>query len=329
MVQKRAVKAKTSKKKPVSSAMRLTESFGDIVPKDKRGSDRFLDIVAWNLRYFHDRDEKRVERIAQVMNAINADIFVLEEILEGSLEAVVARLKKMGAGHYLAVYGKTGGNQRVAMMYDLDWVRSKDDFGELFGKGAIKDSQGKEVFPRLPFRGVFTCIAHSDGKYSPFDFQLLGLHLKSQRGGGEEQRTLAAKTLSKWLVQEAPKVDADVVLTGDWNETPDAKAWQPLRDLEKSHEALFTSLNDKNEISHFMYKTKAEFGSRLDLSCVTMSAAKELAVQKSDIIQWKSLDDLLSKNPDSKQIKEYIRLVSEDISDHMPVVTRFYFTEPA
>ncbi len=328
MARKATSKKKTSKKAiSVSSNDRLTEAFGDLVPEHFRGSDRFLDVVAWNIRYFHDQDEKRVERISQIMNAINADIFILEEILEQSLDPVIQKLKKLGAGHYRAVYGETGGNQKIAMLYDIDWVRAKDDFTELFGKKTVLTNEGKDAFPRLPLRGFFTSVAHTDGRYDPFDFQLIGLHLKSQRGGGESQRELAATHLVKWLENEAAKVDADVVLTGDWNEAPDAAAWNPLRKLEKEGGAFFTSLNNKNEISHFMYKTKSEFGSRLDLSCVTMSASEALAEKKSTVIQWKSLDELLQTSPDSKKIKAYIKEVSENISDHMPVVTRFYFTK--
>jgi endonuclease/exonuclease/phosphatase family metal-dependent hydrolase len=151
--------------------------------------------------------------------------------------------------------------------------------------------------------------------------------LKSQRGGGGLQRQLAAQKLSNWLEIEAPKVDADVIMTGDWNQTPDSPAWEPLRQMEKRGEALFTSLNNKNEISHLMYKNKNEFGTRLDLCAVSISASKELEEKKSSVIRWKSLDDLLASSPDSKKLKTYIQEVSDNISDHMPVVTRFYFTE--
>lgn len=302
----------------------LTDDFAALVPEEYRCTDRFLDLVAWNIRYFSDKDSTRVEKVAQIMNAINADVFVLEEIREGSLEIVIDKLRDLGAGNYTAAYGTTGGDQRVAIMYDLDWLRAKDDIQEVFAKKETVTPDGKDVFPRLPLLGVFVCLSHYT---DPFDFQLVGLHLKSQRGGGDLQRLLAAQKLTYWLDVEAPKVDADVIMTGDYNEPPTAKAWESFRELEKNGKAVFTSLNDKNEISHLMYRNKKEIGTRLDLSCVTIAASEKLAEKKSQIIRWTSLDGLLASSPDAKKIKTYIKDISDNVSDHMPVVTRFYFTE--
>ncbi len=55
---------------------RLLKS-GDFVPKEFEGSDRFLDIISWNIKFFNDRDPKRVENIRIIMQELNADIFVL------------------------------------------------------------------------------------------------------------------------------------------------------------------------------------------------------------------------------------------------------------
>lgn len=302
---------------------RLSDGFDDIVPKEYRGTDRFLDIVTWNIRYFHNRDKKRVERVMKILNALNADIIVLQEILDGSLEIVAEGLAKLGAGHYKTAYGKTGGDQRLAMMYDLDWVRAKSDITELFGKGTVVTNEGKEAFPRLPLLANFICLSQVS---HPFDFQLMGVHLKSQRGDGSSQRVLAAKKLSEWLVTEAPKTDTDVIILGDWNEPPDADTWKPLRELEQQKKALFSALNDSGKISHLMYKTKSEFGSRLDLEAVSTAAFKQMK-SKPDVVRWKSLDKLLATNPKGEEIKKFIQELSANVSDHMPVVTRFYWRE--
>lgn len=302
---------------------RLSDGFDDIVPKEYRGTDRFLDIVTWNIRYFHDRDKKRVERVVKILNALNADIIVLQEILDGSLEIVADGLSKLGAGHYKTAYGTTGGDQRLSMMYDLDWVRAKSDIVELFGKGTVVTNKGKEAFPRLPLLANFICLSQVS---HPFDFQLMGVHLKSQRGDGAAQRVLAAKKLSEWLVRDASKVDADVIILGDWNEPPDADTWKPLRKLEQQKKALFSALNDSGKISHLMYKTKSEFGSRLDLGAVSTAAFKQMK-SKPDVVRWKSLDKLLETNPKGAEIKKFIQELSANVSDHMPVVTRFYWRE--
>lgn len=305
----------------------LSEGFGDAIPEPYRGTDRFLDVVCWNIRYFHHHDAARVKRVTEVLAALNADILVLEEILEDSLAPVAEGLAKKKAGFYEVAYGTTGGNQRVAVMWDLDWVRSKDDVAELFGKRQVLTKEGKDAFPRLPLLGVFTSLTSPEDAetYPPFDFQIVGLHLKSQRGGGADQRALAADKLRDWLVDDAPKVDADVIMLGDWNEPPDAAAWAPFRKLENEKKALFGKINDKDSISHLMYKNKKDIGSRLDLTAISISTLPQM-INPPEVVHWKSLGELLATNPQAKQIKTYIKDISADLSDHMPVVTRFYFT---
>ena len=295
-----------------------------LVPERYRGTDKFLDVVTWNIRFFHDRDPDRVKRIVNVLTELNADIIVLQEILDQSLEVVARELAHREAGYYETAYGTTGGNQRVAMMYDLDWVRAKDDIRELYQKGAIITSEGKDVFPRLPLLGEFTALTEEN----PFDFQLVGLHLKSQRGGGEEQRKRAAQELSHWLVNDAPKIDADVIMLGDWNQPPSAAAWEPIRRLEATKKLLFTGINSESEISHLMYRNKQEIGSKLDLAAISMSASEKMGKPPAGV-RWEPLEDLLANTPSAQQIKEFIKTVREEVSDHLPVVTRFYFTDAA
>lgn len=301
----------------------LSKAFEDLVPPKYRGTNRFLDLVTWNVRNFNNRDPRRVTRVTSILTALNADIIVMQEIEEGSLTVVIDRLAKAGAGHYKVAYGTTGGDQRIAMMYDTDWIRAKDTITELFRRGEFVTKEGKEAFWRLPLRGYFIGLTHIT---DPFDFQLVGVHFKSQRGGGEAQRTLAAEALASWLVTDAPKIDADVVVTGDWNAPPSDPAWAPFHDLEVKNEALFTRLNDTHEISHLMFSNKREIDSHLDLSTVSIAASNEMAMDPT-VVRWKSLDKLLGTNPDSKTIKKHISEISENISDHMPVVTRFFFEE--
>lgn len=297
----------------------------NIIPPGMKGNDLYLDIVSWNIRYFHDKDATRVERISRILNALNADIIVCQEIKYGSMEAVADRLAELDAGYYEVNYGMTGGNQRICIMHDIDWVRTKDEVEELFEKGMHKATNGKDAFPRLPLHGYFTCFT-ADPFATPFDFQLLGLHLKSQRGGGNEQRKKAAEVLSEWLLENAPLIDSDVVLLGDWNMKPTSKDWKALHELEESGDAMFKSINDNTDFSHFYYKNKKNLGSKLDLAAITVAAHKNLA-KSPKTVRWTTLDKFLEANPKAKDIREYIKEVRDKISDHMPVMTRFYFAE--
>lgn len=313
---------------------RISAVFESIVPDQYRGTDRFLDIITWNLRWFTSRDIKRVDRVTAIMDALNADIFVCQEIECGSLDAIAERLSNNGAGHYKVAYGTTGGDQRIAMMYDMDWIRAKSDIVELFGKDQVLTSDGKNAFPRLPLYAYFTGLSHES---DPFDFQLLGVHLKSQRDdnatngknegdGGKAQRELAAKKLAEWLTKEAPKIDADALIIGDWNAPISASVWNPLKALDKKNKIKFEGLNKSNEISYLMYQNASSLGSRIDLEATTVSAYKEMA-SDPEVVKWREFNRLLSEKTAAAKLKEYINEVRNTISDHMPVLTRFYWEQ--
>jgi endonuclease/exonuclease/phosphatase family metal-dependent hydrolase len=298
-----------------------------IVDKRFRGTDRYLDVVTWNIRWFNPRDPQRVANMVTVLSALNADVLVLQEIELGSLEEVAARLSDAGVGLYKVAYGTSGGDQRIAMLYDTEWVRAKDDIREIVGKREVVTRAGKDAFPRLPLWGYFTGLPVDTANES-FDFQLVGVHLKSQLGDGvtdKEQRHKAAVWLARWLEGGAQEVDADVLIVGDWNEPPSADTWQPFADLEAERKVFFRKVNDDDAISHLMYRRKDDIGSRLDIKVASAAVG---AFRRGDpkVVRWTTLTKLLAGHPSAAQIKQFIREVSRDLSDHMPVVSRFYFT---
>ena len=90
-----------------------------LVPAAFRGTDKFIDIVSWNLRWFDHRDPRRVKAITEVMDELNSDMFVLTEVAEdGALDQVIQQLEKKKAGYYSSHYGTTGGQQRVVLMWE-------------------------------------------------------------------------------------------------------------------------------------------------------------------------------------------------------------------
>lgn len=307
----------------------ISKSLIGEIPDQYRDNNEFLDIISWNIRWFNDTDPKRVARIVEILGSLNADIFIFQEIRNNSLDMVARRLSESGAGDYKVVYGTTGGDQRVAIMYDFEWVKLKDDIQELFGKGVVKTSTGKDAFPRLPLWGYFTAKSPEPDKRG-FDFQLAGVHLKSQMGAdsGVPQRRKAAETLAAWLTTEANILDADTIIIGDWNAAPDKTEWSAIHDLENNRLVLFEQVNDSSDFSHLYYRNRHDIGSRLDIVLVSTEAAEKLQ-GPADVVRWLSLDQLLESNPNVAAIKAYLKQIKEDLSDHMPIFTRYYVSEEA
>lgn len=294
-------------------------------------SDDFLDIVQWNLRWFNNREKKRAYKIEQVLSTLNSDIFVFQEVAEGSLDDIAYNLSKSGKGSYIVKYGLTGGQQRIAIMWDMEWIRSKDEITELFGKRSVLTPSGKDVFPRLPLWGYFYCKS-TFNNHRGFDFQLVGLHLKSQMDRSQTgeallQRTLSASKLSDWLIKESNHYDSDSILLGDWNEPPSSNAWEAFKQLEKEKRIVFEKINDKTDFSHLYYKSKRDIGSLLDLRVVTSPFAKQMNKETQGVIHWIVLEDLLSQDANASAIKKIISEIKKEVTDHMPVLTRFRLRE--
>lgn len=290
-----------------------------LVPAPDEGSDQFFDLITWNIKFFNNRDPKRVTIISDILRELNADIFVFQEIEYGALDVVAQNLIDAGAGLYKVAYGTTGGDQRVAIMYDTEWVRASNDIKELFfeERPTVEvEGRRKEVFPRLPLASRF--IVRAAG--SPLDFNLVGVHLKSQRGGGGEQRQAAAQRLVDYVENEAS--DEDVIIAGDWNADPNRPEWQAVRDLELEELIEFDSFNFTNAEDEGSHLTVGGRRSKLDLIVVTDDAARAVA-EKPNVVGWSILDDSSLSLTDQEVRKKII----DTISDHLPVLVRFNFED--
>lgn len=318
-------------KKPKIANDNISNSLKGIIgnlDEKYRDSDEFLDIISWNLRWFNSKEQFRVENVVDILSALNSDIFVFQEIKNKSLDDVAQALTDNGAGTYEVVYGSTGGDQRVAIMYDTAWVRAKDNILELFGKGEVKTGDNKDAFPRLPLCGYFQAKSPDPSK-SGFSFQLVGVHLKSQMNDGSSQRRTAAEKLCWWLDHVATDVDSDTIIMGDWNKDPEDKDWDSIHHLEKKKLVKFRSINDSTDFSHLYYKNKNNLGSRLDIVLTTTEAAQSLKQKKTDVIRWTTIEELLQGASDktAASIKATLNNIKQNVSDHMPLFTRYYLVD--
>jgi endonuclease/exonuclease/phosphatase family metal-dependent hydrolase len=346
---KKAAKStkKTPKKKPptffdrgdVEDHISRLLDAQKLVPDEYRGTDEFLDVVSWNIRWFDHKDPKRVAAILKVLDTINADVFVLVEIAEdGALKEIADKLAERDAGYYTVAYGTSGAQQRVVLMWDRDWVRLKQPVRELFDsnlKVTAEDGRKRGVFPRLPLYGYFEGLSSVPGTEG-FTFELVGVHLKSQMppmgfGGGRfgvKQREKAAETIGAWLQNENEHSDQDILVVGDFNASPGTEEWQPLRELEERGDIEFEDINPAEEVTHIARLNKSgPAGTRLDMHLITKEAdALALPDQKAVVIQWslfKHLDELSAA--DRAVLNKAMKT---NFSDHLPCVTRFYFTPP-
>lgn len=290
----------------------------DLVPGHLDGTDRYLDVITWNIRYFNFRDPERVEVMTRILQEINADVFVFQEVENSSLNESAQNLIRSGAGLYAAEYGTTGGRNRMAFLIDTEWVRNTTELAELFtGEPTLIPETSKCFFPRLPLAGDF--IVRSSG--GSFNLDIVGIHLKSSRtsahaDAGVEQRRLAATRLSRWLRNETS--GQDIVVTGDWNATQDAAEWDSLRDVEHSGALHLGAWSDHDELSHVIQRRT----SHIDSIVVSPGGPEapvttEVEGLKTTVLGWR--DEMLSKT--------LIRQLHDKVSSDLPVLCRLVFAK--
>ncbi len=319
----------------------ISRAYAHLVPERYRGTDKYLDVVQWNIEKFGAQlmtgsADKRYPVLMDVLEALNADLFIFEEVAgpsadgryEGGLDAVAKELNRRGAGNYVVHYTKAGGAQRIAMMWDLDFVRHKSEVEELFPKHTHKKPGNPDPFAeRTPLYGNFTTRA-DNASVKRFDFQTIGVHLKSAWNGGLWQRTKSAEILSGIIQELAADVDTDVMLMGDFNAPPSDDCWKAFHQLEKKGLAAFRSINDEDDFSYLWLKKKdGQNVSRIDLSLLTTSSAAQMVDKTSDAIQWQPIEETiaLAGHHTATAARKVMKEMKELISDHLPVVTRFYF----
>lgn len=357
---KKAVAKKAAVKRPVPRPAdlrvvvaendHLSAALADIVPEAQRGTDRYLDVVQWNIEWFgarksEEKDKVRKGLIYQILAALNADLFVFQEVAgpssdgryPGSLDDIAEALTASGAGNYAVYYTKAGGEQRVAMMYDRDWVRAKADVEELFPRNTHRTPDGKDAFAgRTPLYGYFT--ARAVGEANPnapgggavgrkFDFQALGVHLKAMGDGGP-QRLASAKVLAEWLKKTAPMVDSDALILGDWNASPDDECWAPIHAMEGAG-VHFRQINDPSDFSYLWLANRQDkYVSRIDLTAMTLSSAQNVVGKAAEVIQWKPIEEVIATagSLTATAVRRVMEKLKEQVSDHLPTVSRFYYT---
>lgn len=317
-----------------------------LVPEKYRGTDKYLDVVQWNLEWFgasksRARDQKRFQLIFEVLEAFNADLFVFQEVVgrtaaqPGALDPISEALTSANAGDYRVEYSEAGGEQRIAMMWDRDYVRSKILPEDLFRRGTHRTSDGRDAFAtRAPLYAYFAAredALEPRGGTKTFDFQILGVHLKAMEEGSP-QRLKSAEVLSEWLVNESPRTDSDAVILGDWNAPPEDACWKPFHDLEEEPggRVKFREINDPSDASYLWLRNRSDkFLSRIDLTAMTLSSFQQVEGKAAQVVLWKPVEEILARagNLKSSEAVRLLKELKEEVSDHLPVVSRFYWTD--
>jgi len=239
-------------------------------PQIAIGQTDTLVVGSFNLEWLGHgnkiRSQSDINTLAKYIKALEVDVFCFQEInpdgdVTGNGEADWDDLlKALGTG-YEAKVGRTGGSQRLAILWKTDRV-TLSDFGEL--QVIIREEvegTDKKTFPRIPF------TAYVKSNTGGVDFRLITVHLYF---GDNKARYAEATELKDWLAGYlTATVDKDVLLIGDFKtksmdgEDFDPSESQTIANLEapngfvsisKSHKEFTTPLSEERYGHAFLSK---------------------------------------------------------------------------
>ncbi len=263
------------------------------------GTDSTFEIVTWNIENFPKEDMSTADYVVQIIMAIDADVFALQEIeSNGYFDYVVSQLNEEDTLSTWDGYRANGAayDINLAYIYKSDFIQLNDIY-EIYEDDWF-------AFPRSPV--VFELT------YEDEELVIINNHLKS--GGGtedEERRQEACQKLQLFI--DSTLFDAQVILLGDLNDDiaePQTTNvfWNFIDDAENY---LFTDMEiAEGSFANWSYPS---WPSHLDHILITNELFDEY---ENSTVQTILVDHYLEGG-----WYEY----EESISDHRPVGMKFAF----
>lgn len=162
-------------------------------------------VACWNLAGFQGLTAERLDRQAEGLGLLDAEVVALVEINpESALDGLRTRLHAMGVDYRSAIVPQTN-RLKIGLLYkagvSVEHVRLLDG------------SDGGDPDRRKAFIASITV-----GK---FDFQLIVVHLKSGRGEAEQKfRDKQCEVIGDYITQQRAVSREDILLVGDFNMIP-------------------------------------------------------------------------------------------------------------
>ncbi|MBX9790884.1 MAG: trypsin-like peptidase domain-containing protein [Pirellulales bacterium] len=197
------------------------------------GTEQDLDVGFWNVEWLTRNYEHKSAAVARVINALNLDVWAIEESSEDAARAVAEELHATFGKEYgvlAAEPGVEGGKQSCTILWNTEtvdvvaeawgepietWLKARStDFDDL-DLGGFEAVHGK-IFDRYP--GLFKVTSRlPEGAGSRLDFYLVPLHLKAM-SEGSMRRKMASKILALAVEKKVEEgSDADFIIGGDAN----------------------------------------------------------------------------------------------------------------
>ena len=261
--------------------------------------DRF-EIATWNLENFPKDGKTTVNSLGIVIENLDIDLFAVEEISNTSMfDSLVSKLP--GWKGVLTDYSYSNGTyQKTGFLYKSGFI----SLSNIKSLSIDAYTEYGDAFPRPPFSAY---VQVKDLNGTPFDFNLIVIHLKAYSGiENEVRRRLACELLEDYINTEINNgADPDFIVLGDWNDSitddPESNVFTVFLDQPQNYTFLTQSLGDQYSYIDERYR------SLIDHILITNDVLGEYQGGITEVLY---LDEEYAPYP-------------MEISDHRPVMAAF------
>lgn len=300
------------------------ETGVEVVVNRYKGEVDDIDVGFWNVEWFVNEYERKMDDVAKVIVTLNLDVWALEETGAKATEALVNHLKtkyQLDFGCEFSEPNAPADKQTTAVIWNKKniigekkrWHPEVDRWFEVrstdFGDLQLEAEEGK-VFDRYPALYYFRTANRSNNvggnggnsNKEEFNFYLVPLHLKA-KSEGSKRRRMAAQILGaavRKMKELGESKDEDWVLGGDFNASLASQDFQALTGDG------FVPVNAEDEKGGAFSYVK---GPKSLIDHIYLSP---------NLSRTYGADDFFIVAAD-KEFPDYIK----NISDHRPVLVRF------
>lgn len=201
----------------------------EAVVNSYRGEADDIDVGFWNVEWFANRFEDKVDAVARIIFEMNLDVWTLEESSPAATERLIEVLNSdFGLSFKMLACEPEASSsvQTCTVIWNTATVDcEQEEWGEPIESWLQADSRdfddlgleavdGK-IFPRYP--ALFHVTAKNREKGAGFEFYLVPVHLKAM-GEGSKRRKMSSKILAAAVVKRVEGgADSDWIIGGDYN----------------------------------------------------------------------------------------------------------------
>ena len=220
----------------IGRSVTSTESALDRVVDGYKGGEQDIDIGFWNIEWFANRFQDKIDRVSATIADFSLDIWALIESSPEATDALVKRLKEDFGLVYEAIHSEPeapSGKQTISVIWNprtvkgerIPWPEEARELFELHSRNfpAGLEAVHGQIFNRRP--GLFRFVPVGLDRA----FHIVPLHLKA-RSEGQMRRNMSAKILAYAIsiLKEPEGGPSDVIIGGDFDAELASRDFEPL-----------------------------------------------------------------------------------------------------